>query len=202
MASVEHARASWGLEAVADTALDVWVSFRTGSRNSGPSVLYVDSLDPTGRGTVMAREALPPKKSGVVRFVVISDTHGRHRQVGALLWYRSNCSPYLQQQTKAIADTPKLTRPRCDRPNPTPRVCGRALGRLPEGDIMVHCGDILMSSWLWSSRGRVRKYQEFNSWLNSQNVNHIPHRVVIAGLSVFTQSKLLCMPLSRFLTCV
>ena len=56
-----------------------------------------------------------------------------------------------------------------------------ALGRLPDGDLMVHCGDILMSSRLWSSPGKRDKYHEFNEWLGGPACAHIPHRVVIGG---------------------
>jgi len=43
----------------------------------------------------------------------------------------------------------------------------RLLGSLPEGDLFVHCGDILMSARLWTEAGQVAKLRAFNAWLDS-----------------------------------
>lgn len=75
---------------------------------------------------------MPPKANGVVRIIVVSDTHCQHGELGAL----------------------------------------------PEGDLFVHCGDILMSGRLWTDAGQVKQLQAFNSWLG-----HVPctTKVVIMG---------------------
>lgn len=54
------------------------------------------------------------------------------------------------------------------------------MGILPEGDIFVHGGDILMSSRMWSSGGRAEKYAEFNRWLGSSAVR-CPTKLIVAG---------------------
>jgi len=119
---------------VTDACVDVWLGFRTGNDVNDESCLYVCSNDSVGEATEMVRSDLPPKKNGYLRFIVISDTHTRHR----------------------------------------------SLGVLPEGDVFVHSGDILMSSRLWTSQARMRKYAEFNDWLGSDAVR-CPRKIVIGG---------------------
>lgn len=76
-------------------------------------------------------EELPPKALGTVRFVVVSDTHERHREVV-----------------------------------------------VPPGDVLLHCGDILMSSSLtWQGRG-LRVLADFNDWLSTVPCRE---RVVVGG---------------------
>lgn len=75
---------------------------------------------------------LPEKKSGMMRLIIVSDTHERHTK----------------------------------------------LNNFPDGDVFVHCGDILMTSRVSSIRAGVRKLYWFNEWLKE-----IPckHKLVIAG---------------------
>ena len=67
-----------------------------------------------------------------LRFVVVSDTHDRHRGIGPV----------------------------------------------PECDVFVHCGDIFMTSRLFSRKISVKKLWRFNKWLET-----IPakHKLIIAG---------------------
>jgi len=125
------------VQSLNDTIMDVWFSFRTGSRASDQCLYFMNNgaSDDSPEGTLTPRDALPEQTPGTVRVVVISDTHGRHASIG----------------------------------------------RLPDCDMMVHCGDILMSSRLWSSPGKMDKYRAFNSWLGGPACAHIPHRVVIGG---------------------
>lgn len=108
------------LQHLNDVLFDGFLAVRTGgdSRGASASCLYVAD----GRGGLeFPRDALPTKKSGSVRLVVISDTHGRHLSLGS---------------------------------------------RLPAGDVLVHCGDILMTSRFWSSGGRIEKVGGCDDWLN------------------------------------
>ena len=119
--------------------MDVWLSFRTGNRAESTSqCIFVDSSGRSANerklGVVLPRNNIPQKDDSVVRFVVISDTHSRHAE----------------------------------------------LGTLPPGDIFIHCGDILMSSRLWSPGGRVEKYEQFNEWLGSGAIQ-CPTWLVIGG---------------------
>merc|ERR1712070_146850 len=52
------------------------------------------------------------------------------------------------------------------------------LGELPRGDVLIHCGDILMSARFWSGAGQVQKLQAFNTWLGTVPCEA---KVVIAG---------------------
>ena len=53
-----------------------------------------------------------------------------------------------------------------------------SLGRLPEADIFVHCGDIFMTSRVFSHNYALRKVMAFNEWLGKINCTH---KIVIAG---------------------
>mmetsp|Transcript_4213 Transcript_4213/g.5377 ORF Transcript_4213/g.5377 Transcript_4213/m.5377 type:complete len:281 (+) Transcript_4213:100-942(+) len=55
-----------------------------------------------------------------------------------------------------------------------------SLGILPEGDVFVHSGDILMSTRFWSSQGRRQKYEEFNNWLGSDAIQ-CPNKIIVGG---------------------
>eukprot|EP00750_Incisomonas_marina_P013678 INCI17520.3.p1 GENE.INCI17520.3~~INCI17520.3.p1 ORF type:complete len:318 (+),score=43.96 INCI17520.3:122-1075(+) len=50
--------------------------------------------------------------------------------------------------------------------------------RIPNGDVLVHCGDILMSSVRYSDAENLRRVRRFNRWLGT-----LPHqrKIVIAG---------------------
>ena len=52
------------------------------------------------------------------------------------------------------------------------------IGVLPEGDVFVHCGDILMIGRFFSLKNQELKIRQFNDWLST-----IPcqHKIVIAG---------------------
>lgn len=55
----------------------------------------------------------------------------------------------------------------------------RVLGSLPSSaDILIHSGDILMTTRFISKSEAIRKYSEFNEWLGCQN---IPNIIVIGG---------------------
>lgn len=75
---------------------------------------------------------LPEKKDGMLRLIIISDTHERHTK----------------------------------------------MGNFPDGDIFVHCGDVLMTSRFSSVKAGVRKLLWFNEWIKD-----IPckHKLVIGG---------------------
>ena len=84
-ASATTPRASLS-QVVNDTALDVWVSFRTGSRGRPEQCLYYANSGSarSGQGVVTARTALPKPSPGTVRLILVSDTHGRHQSLGRL----------------------------------------------------------------------------------------------------------------------
>lgn len=52
------------------------------------------------------------------------------------------------------------------------------IGVLPEGDVFVHCGDILMIGRFFSLKNQELKLRQFNDWLST-----IPcqHKIVVAG---------------------
>lgn len=54
------------------------------------------------------------------------------------------------------------------------------IGNLPEGDVLIHCGDILMTNRIFSQEASVQKLIHFNQWLQSEAVP-INEKVVIAG---------------------
>eukprot|EP00405_Crypthecodinium_cohnii_P021728 CAMPEP_0206478460 /NCGR_PEP_ID=MMETSP0324_2-20121206/36047_1 /ASSEMBLY_ACC=CAM_ASM_000836 /TAXON_ID=2866 /ORGANISM="Crypthecodinium cohnii, Strain Seligo" /LENGTH=277 /DNA_ID=CAMNT_0053954731 /DNA_START=176 /DNA_END=1009 /DNA_ORIENTATION=+ len=83
---------------------------------------------------------LPPKPPNTTRFVIVSDTHERHREVA-----------------------------------------------LPEGDVFLHCGDILMSSSLTSQSRGLRVLRDFNDWLGSVPCQE---RLVIGGNHDWALEKL------------
>jgi hypothetical protein len=87
------------LHGVNDAVMNVWLGFRTGATSNTADCLYVahdataaphaaDSCDAHGKvrlGEVRRRDALPPKDAAtIVRFVVVSDTHSRHAEMGVL----------------------------------------------------------------------------------------------------------------------
>jgi hypothetical protein len=71
-----------------DSAVHAWLSVRTGGKSEDPeSCLFVNSsssADATS-SRVLRRDNLPPKSNPeALRFVVASDTHGRHASLGRL----------------------------------------------------------------------------------------------------------------------
>lgn len=50
--------------------------------------------------------------------------------------------------------------------------------RVPNGDVLVHCGDILMTSVRYSDMENLRRVRKFNQWLGT--LPH-EHKIVIAG---------------------
>ena len=91
-------------ESASDALVETYYLGRLGRAPPGvaDSCLYVDdttSGSAANEPRLIPRTSLPPRRSGVRRLVVVSDTHARHRE----------------------------------------------LGELPEGDVLIHCGDLLMS---------------------------------------------------------
>lgn len=114
-----------------DYFLDFVFSCTVGTSHLKPEeVLYVSTQDKTSVTT--KKFNLPEKTAGIVRIVVVSDTHDRHH----------------------------------------------GIGKLPEGDILIHCGDILMVGRKYSNKTSLKKLLDFNNWLSGQP--H-PHKIVIAG---------------------
>jgi predicted phosphodiesterase len=53
---------------------------------------------------------------------------------------------------------------------------------IPDCDVLIHAGDILMSSRFISEASAIRKYEKFNEWLGDLKVNSkIKHIFVIGG---------------------
>lgn len=52
------------------------------------------------------------------------------------------------------------------------------LNQIPRCDLLIHAGDILMSSRLVSASGAIRKYVDFNRWLGTLDADRI---IVIGG---------------------
>lgn len=52
------------------------------------------------------------------------------------------------------------------------------LGQIPEGDVFVHCGDILMVGRLYTKGAQTKKVSAFNNWLSTVPCTH---KIVIAG---------------------
>lgn len=52
------------------------------------------------------------------------------------------------------------------------------LGQIPEGDIFIHCGDILMVGRLYTMESQRKKVAAFNNWLSTVPCTH---KIVIAG---------------------
>jgi Icc-related predicted phosphoesterase len=52
------------------------------------------------------------------------------------------------------------------------------LGEIPQGDVFIHCGDILMVGRLFSQHSQEQKLSHFNEWLLTVPCKH---KVVIAG---------------------
>jgi hypothetical protein len=61
---------------------------------------------------------------------------------------------------------------------------------LPEGDIMVHCGDVFMTNSMYSKAESVKRLHEFNSWLGRDDVVRCPHKIVIGGNHDFILDEL------------
>jgi hypothetical protein len=51
--------------------------------------------------------------------------------------------------------------------------------RLPAADVLLHAGDVLMSSRRFSEQDSKSKIADFNAWLGE--MSHIPHKIVIGG---------------------
>jgi predicted phosphodiesterase len=52
------------------------------------------------------------------------------------------------------------------------------LGELPAGELLIHCGDILMSGRLWTAAGQIEHLTRFNEWLRTVPCTH---KLVVAG---------------------
>ncbi|CAE8610676.1 unnamed protein product [Polarella glacialis] len=112
---------------------EFYLGFRVSSEPppDGAKVDYVP-LPSNGLVTRLPFSELPPLRSeDVLRIVIVSDTHERHRQV-----------------------------------------------MVPEGDVLLHCGDILMSSSLCRADRSLEALRDFNRWLGCQPCRE---KVVIGG---------------------
>mmetsp|Transcript_12767 Transcript_12767/g.40034 ORF Transcript_12767/g.40034 Transcript_12767/m.40034 type:complete len:342 (+) Transcript_12767:11-1036(+) len=109
---------------------ELYMGVRVGK--TPPSVPQVVFVSQTGSMPVTLRlQDLPVRPADMVRLVIISDTHERHRTVA-----------------------------------------------VPAGDVLLHCGDILMSSSLTTQRRGIRVLEDFNSWLQTLPCKE---KVVIGG---------------------
>jgi len=110
--------------------MDLFLHFRVGNAPAAaPQVDYV--AEGGSEAQRMPLSDLPKQADGMLRVVVISDTHERHRQL-----------------------------------------------TLPAGDLLLHCGDILMSSSLGTQGRGERVLRDFNEWLESAPCKE---RVVVGG---------------------
>jgi len=99
--------------------MDAYMSWRVGSTPPAvPQIDYVSFHDGAQDSQRIQLESLPAKAANVVRLVIISDTHERHRQVS-----------------------------------------------VPAGDVLLHCGDILMSSSMAVQSRGLSVLRDFNEWL-------------------------------------
>ncbi len=54
------------------------------------------------------------------------------------------------------------------------------IGDLPDADILIHCGDILITSTYFSNGHSVKAINDFNNWLGSNSVK-AKEKIIIAG---------------------
>lgn len=69
---------------VTDSMVDVWLGFRTGNDINEDSCLYTTDVGSKTITKHLSRQELPIQKKGFMRFIIISDTHTRHRNLGIL----------------------------------------------------------------------------------------------------------------------
>ena len=63
--------------------------------------------------------------------------------------------------------------------------------QIPECDLLIHAGDILMSSRFVSAQGRIQKYREFNDWLGTLLLEKKVKKIVVIGGNHDTTLELL-----------
>jgi predicted phosphodiesterase len=116
------------LDLLSERAINVFLGNEEHSRPNSCHYLSVgDALH-----SILSYSNLPEKKTGMVRIIIISDTHERHTK----------------------------------------------LHNFPKGDILIHCGDVLMTSRLSSVMSGLRKLLWFNEWIKCVPCKH---KIVIGG---------------------
>jgi hypothetical protein len=68
---------------ITDSIMELYFYFRLGHQPIVDS-MCLHLAQPEGNPVIIGREDLPQKKSGMTRFVIISDTHERHTNLGLI----------------------------------------------------------------------------------------------------------------------
>lgn len=116
------------LDLLSERAINIFLGNIEHSRPN--SCHYLSAADESH--STLSYSDLPEKKAGMVRIIIISDTHERHTK----------------------------------------------LHNFPKGDILIHCGDILMTGRLSSVMSGLRKLLWFNEWIKCVPCKH---KIVIGG---------------------
>ncbi len=174
-----------------DTALDVFFYFRLGNKTKTPEMMFHYSLK-------FDREI---HKSGQTNDQIteaeVSDGAAKHNSTpikDEVYVKITHLHPFTQKKNwKSLTSDPTTferiqstytVEPTNDKKSIRIIIISdtherhNTLGKLPSCDILIHSGDVLMTSRVQSVAAAKRKFKHFNDWMKEQDASH---KIVIGG---------------------